>query len=184
MRSKFDAINQEFSDWDQVYQWAAPLGKGDKINLYAFVQSLVFGSLIAVANRHLFAITGRYKLVQKPGVLDFEVEDINFEQSRETTNLSGGETFIVSLSLALAISEFASKRVRIDSLFLDEGFGTLSGDILMEAINALKNLQKQGKMLGIITHVDRVIEEIEHHIDVKPTHNGHSVLIGSGITQG
>ncbi|MDE5613243.1 MAG: hypothetical protein K2I74_01160, partial [Treponemataceae bacterium] len=82
------------------------------------------------------------------------------------------------------VSEFASRNVRVDSLFLDEGFGTLSGDLLTEAINALKNLQKDGKMLGIITHVQDVINEIDQRIEVRQTSGGHSVLAGSGISRG
>jgi DNA repair exonuclease SbcCD ATPase subunit len=114
--------------------------------------------------------------------MDFDINDIYFENPRSVANLSGGERFLVSLSFALAISEFASKNVRVDSLFLDEGFGTLSGELLTEAINALKNLQKDGKMLGIITHVQNVIDEIEQKIEVKPVSLGHSVLSGSGIS--
>ena len=121
-------------------------------------------------------------MVQKEAdSLDFEIQDIYFEEPRSISNLSGGEKFLVSLSFALAISEFASKNVRVDSLFLDEGFGTLSGELLTEAINALKNLQKQGKMLGIITHVQDVISEIDQKIEVKPAALGHSILCGSGI---
>ena len=67
---------------------------------------------------------------------------------------------------------------------MDEGFGTLSGDLLTEAINALKNLQKEGKMLGIITHVESVINEIDQKIEVRQTSGGHSVLVGAGISGG
>ena len=161
-------------------KWA---GQREGADLSVFVQSLAFSSLLRLTNKNLFGITNRYKVVQKsPASLDFEMQDIFFDEPRSIANLSGGEKFLVSLSFALGISEFASRNVRVDSLFLDEGFGTLSGELLTEAINALKNLQKDGKMLGIITHVQDVINEIDQRIEVKPVSGGHSILIGSGIS--
>ncbi|WP_294427804.1 AAA family ATPase [uncultured Treponema sp.] len=179
--AKYQKIQEKFGVWEQMNKWA---GMREGADLSVFVQSLAFNSLLTIANKNLFGITSRYKLVQKnQGSLEFEIQDIYFEQPRSITNLSGGEKFLVSLSFALAISEFASRNVRVDSLFLDEGFGTLSGELLTEAINALKNLQKEGKMLGIITHVQDVIEEIDQRIEVKPVSGGHSKLIGSGISE-
>ena len=113
------------------------------------------------------------------------VHDINYPDSKEdrpVSNMSGGEKFIISLSLALGIAELASQNIRVDSLFLDEGFGTLSGDPLTEAINALKRLQNSGKMLGIITHVDAVINEFPQKIEAVKKAGGVSELRGSGIT--
>ena len=177
--SEYEKLQAEYGTWEQMNKWA---GTREGADLSVFVQSLAFNSLLSLANKNLFGITKRYRVVQKePASLEFEINDIYFEKPRSVSNLSGGEKFLVSLSFALAISEFASKNVRVDSLFLDEGFGTLSGELLTEAINALKNLQKQGKMLGIITHVQDVINEIEQKIEVKPVSLGHSVLIGSGI---
>lgn len=177
--SEYEKLQTDYGTWEQMNKWA---GTREGADLSVFVQSLAFNSLLTLANNNLFGITKRYSVVQKePSSLEFEIQDIYFEKPRSVVNLSGGEKFLVSLSFALAISEFASKNVRVDSLFLDEGFGTLSGELLTEAINALKNLQKQGKMLGIITHVQDVINEIEQKIEVKPVSLGHSVLLGSGI---
>ncbi len=177
--SEYEKLREDFGTWEQMNKWA---GTREGADLSVFVQSLAFNSLLSLANKNLFGITKRYRVLQKePCSLEFEIEDIYFSEPRPVKNLSGGEKFLVSLSFALAISEFASRNVRVDSLFLDEGFGTLSGELLTEAINALKNLQKQGKMLGIITHVQDVIGEIEQKIEVKPVSLGHSVLIGSGI---
>ena len=174
-----EKLQEEYGTWEQMNKWA---GTREGADLSVFVQSLAFNSLLALANKNLFGITKRYRVLQKEAAsLEFEIQDIYFEKPRSVSNLSGGEKFLVSLSFALAISEFASRNVRVDSLFLDEGFGTLSGELLTEAINALKNLQKQGKMLGIITHVQDVINEIEQKIEVKPLALGHSVLIGSGV---
>lgn len=177
--SEYEKLQGEYGTWEVMNKWA---GTREGADLSVFVQSLAFNSLLNLANKNLFGITKRYRVVQKErDSLDFEIQDIYFEEPRSISNLSGGEKFLVSLSFALGISEFASKNVRVDSLFLDEGFGTLSGELLTEAINALKNLQKQGKMLGIITHVQDVISEIDQKIEVKPVALGHSVLIGSGI---
>ncbi|MBQ8013007.1 MAG: AAA family ATPase [Treponema sp.] len=181
IRSEFALLYEEFSTWEQMDKW---IGKADGSDVSVFVQSLAFNSLLNLANKNLFGITNRYRVVQKsPLSLEFEIQDIYFDQTRSVANLSGGEKFLVSLSFALGISEFASRNVRVDSLFLDEGFGTLSGELLTEAINALKNLQKDGKMLGIITHVQDVINEIDQRIEVKPLALGHSELCGSGITR-
>ena len=177
--AEFTALQGEFAIWEQMDTW---IGKADGSDMSVFVQSLAFNSLLQLTNKNLFGITNRYKVVQKERTsLEFEIQDIYFEEPRSIANLSGGEKFLVSLSFALGISEFASRNVRVDSLFLDEGFGTLSGELLTEAINALKNLQKDGKMLGIITHVQDVIEEIGQGIEVRPASNGHSVLVGAGI---
>ena len=179
IRAEFDALQSDYALWEQMNKWA---GQREGADLSVFVQSLAFNSLLNLANKNLFGITNRYRVIQKsPASLEFDVQDVYFDQPRSISNLSGGERFLVSLSFALGISEFASRNVRVDSLFLDEGFGTLSGELLTEAINALKNLQKDGKMLGIITHVQDVINEIDQRIEVKPTHGGHSELIGSGV---
>ncbi|MCR5724332.1 MAG: AAA family ATPase [Treponema sp.] len=176
----YDAIQKEHALWKQMKDFVG-VKSGDDFS--EFVQSIAFNRLLFVTNKNLYGITGRYRIVQKtPGSLDFAIDDAYCTDVRSVSNLSGGEQFLVSLSLALGISEFASHAVRVDSLFLDEGFGTLSGDLLTEAINALKNLQKDGKMLGIITHVDTVIHEIDQRIEVRQTTGGHSVLIGAGIT--
>ena len=180
--AEYEKIAEEFATWEQMKAW---VGKDDGSDVSVFVQSLAFNSLLNLANKNLFGITNRYKVVQRsPLSLEFEIQDIYFEEPRSVSNISGGEKFLVSLSFALGISEFASRNVRVDSLFLDEGFGTLSGELLTEAINALKNLQKDGKMLGIITHVQDVISEIDQRIEVKPLSLGHSELIGSGIRHG
>ena len=96
--------------------------------------------------------------------------------------MSGGEKFIISLSFALGIADLASQNVRVDSLFLDEGFGTLSGKPLIDAIDALKSLQDKGKMLGVISHIPEVIKQFDQRIKAEPSTNGTSILSGSGVT--
>jgi len=177
---EFKKIQDDYMTWQQMSDF---IGKADGSDFSDFVQSLAAPSLLRLTNNNLHQITNRFKILQKnPMSLEFEVSDIHSVQTGAIENLSGGEKFLVSLSFALGISEFASKNVRVDSLFLDEGFGTLSGEALEKSILALKNLQKDGKMLGIITHVQDVINDIEQKIEVRPTSCGHSELIGSGIS--
>ncbi|MBR1722520.1 MAG: hypothetical protein IJ727_08605, partial [Treponema sp.] len=177
----YEAFQAEYGLWEQMNKWA---GTNKGADLSVFVQSLAFNSLLSLANKNLYGITKRYTLIQQDSSpLEFAIRDDYFANPRSVKNLSGGEKFLVSLSLALGISEFASRNVRVDSLFLDEGFGTLSGELLTEAINALKNLQKDGKMLGIITHVQDVIDEIDQKIEVKQAALGYSVIYGSGIRE-
>ncbi len=124
------------------------------------------------------------QIIGKKDGADFEVfvEAFAFKNLLTISNMSGGERFIISLSLALGIAELASRNVQVDSLFLDEGFGTLSGEPLYQAINALKSLQSKGKMLGIITHIEPVIQEFDQKIEAVKKNGGTSILIGSGIT--
>jgi DNA repair exonuclease SbcCD ATPase subunit len=150
-----------------------------------FVEALAFKQLLRIANKYVEAITKKYTLVQIEGSVDFRIHDVNYPDSRDdrpVNNMSGGEKFIISLSLALGIAELASRNVRVDSLFLDEGFGTLSGEPLMEAIIALKSLQNSGKMLGIITHIDSVIREFDLRIEAKKNLSGTSELRGAGVS--
>lgn len=171
---------EQFTIWEKM---KSLVGVKDGSDLLLFVEGIVFNKLLNIANQYLAGISNRYELVQKaPDSLDFEVRDINFTENRSIKNLSGGEKFIISLCLALGISKFASKKVKVDCLFLDEGFGTLSGSYLTESVNALKRLSKENKMLGIITHVESVINEFPQKIIVKQKSGGVSVLIGNGIT--
>ena len=97
-------------------------------------------------------------------------------EERVARNLSGGEKFIVSLSLALGLSNMASKNMRIDTMFIDEGFGTLDSDYLDVALSALSNLQNEGKLIGIISHLKELKERIVTHIEVTPHDNGRSQI--------
>ena len=179
---QYEAAKKQLELWQQMKEF---VGGSDGRDFEVFVQSLAVKNLLVQANKYLFGISGKYTLVQKDNTVDFLVHDINFPdaaEDRPISNMSGGEKFIISLSLALGIAALASRNVRVDSLFLDEGFGTLSGKPLVEAVNALKQLQSSGKTLGIITHIAPVIAEFEQKIAVKQTYGGFSVLEGSGIT--
>ena len=124
----------------------------------------------------------RYQLVMS-GDLGFRVKDDFFGEPRRTSNLSGGEKFLVSLAFALGIAEYASRNVRVDSLFMDEGFGTLDADTLECVLDCLRAQERSGKMLGIITHVESVVESITQRIELTPVSQGHSVIKGPGVRQ-
>lgn len=179
---EYEAVLERYTLWNELKDI---IGVKDGSDFDVFVQGLAFKNLIIKANQYLFGISGKYTLVQKDDSVSFMVHDINYPDSKEdrpVSNMSGGEKFIISLSLAMGIAELASRNIRVDSLFLDEGFGTLSGDPLTEAVNALKRLQNSGKMLGIITHVDAVINEFPQKIEAVKKAGGVSELRGSGIT--
>ncbi|MET1114517.1 MAG: AAA family ATPase [Comamonas sp.] len=141
--------------------------RGDKFRKFA--QGLTLDHLLHLANRHLLRLHGRYRLVRKPtGALELDIIDSwQGDTARDTRTLSGGESFLVSLALALALSDLVSRKTSIDSLFLDEGFGTLDGDTLEVALTALDALNASGKMIGIISHVDALKQRIAAQIRVE-----------------
>lgn len=177
IQKEYENQRSIFSKWEQMKKW---IGNKDGSTFSVFVQSLTFRQLIAISNKYLHRMKERYTLTAK-GDLDFQIEDANFSEPRSISNISGGERFLVSLSLALGIAEFASRNVKVDSLFLDEGFGTLSGPELSNVLDTLKSMQKSGKMLGIISHLPAVIDAIEQKIAVVQVPGGHSILKGDGI---
>ena len=99
---------------------------------------------------------------------------------RSTKNLSGGEGFIISLALALGLSQMASQNIRVDSLFLDEGFGTLDEESLDIALDTLTNLQQEGKLIGVISHVQALKDRILTQIKVEKLSGGFSRISGQG----
>jgi exonuclease SbcC len=130
-------------------------------------------------------MTDRYLLIRDDSQpLELNVVD-NYQagEIRSTRNLSGGESFIVSLTLALGLSQMASKKVRVDSLFLDEGFGTLDEETLETALESLSALQQEGKLIGIISHVSALKERISTQISITPLSGGRSMLSGPGCTK-
>lgn len=159
------------------------IGSSDGSKYREFVQGLTFELMVGQANRQLQGMTDRYLLVRdKEQPLDLNVID-NYQagEIRSTKNLSGGESFIVSLALALGLSHIAGNKMRVDSLFLDEGFGTLDDDALETALEALSALRETGKLIGVISHVPALRERISTQIQVLPKSGGHSILVGPGI---
>lgn len=147
-----------------------------------FVQGLTFELMIQYANRELRKMTDRYVLTKhEANPLELCVVDqYQAGLQRTTKNLSGGESFLVSLSLALGLAQMASNSVRVDSLFLDEGFGTLDEEALEMALETLAGLQQEGKTIGVISHVSALKDRISTQIQVVPLRAGRSALRGAG----
>ncbi|MDB4837864.1 hypothetical protein OAH87_05280, partial [Marinomonas sp.] len=137
------------------------IGSADGAKFRRFAQSLTLDHLVYLANQHLRVLHGRYQLARQEDALSLAVVDTwQANVSRDTKTLSGGESFLVSLALALALSDLVSHKTSIDSLFLDEGFGTLDSETLESALDALDNLHSSGKTIGIISHINALKERI------------------------
>lgn len=157
---------KKFELWDHLNTLIGS-AKGDKFRKFA--QGLTLDHLIYLANQQLVKLHGRYQLNRKSGEeLSLEIQDEwQGGVARDIKTLSGGESFLVSLALALALSDLVSHKTSIDSLFLDEGFGTLDQETLEIALNALDSLNASGKMVGVISHVESLKERIPFQIEVR-----------------
>ena len=173
-REKQEAIWHKWASLNEL------IGSSDGKKYRNFAQALTFEHLIAIANKQLQKMSDRYLLHRSGDMANpFELSVIDKYQDSEirtAQNLSGGEKFIVSLSLALGLANMASKNMRIDTMFIDEGFGTLDSDYLDVALNALSNLQSEGKIIGVISHLSELKERIATHIEVMPSGNGYSKI--------
>ena len=159
------------------------IGSADGNKFRRFAQGLTLDHLMHLANRHLAKLHGRYLLQRKSsGELELEIVDTwQADVTRDTRTLSGGESFLVSLALALGLSDLVSHQTSIDSLFLDEGFGTLDPDTLDIALDALDSLNASGKCIGVISHIEGLKERIPVQIIVSKGHGlGTSTLKVSG----
>ncbi|GAB60045.1 exonuclease subunit SbcC [Rheinheimera nanhaiensis] len=156
---------QQYDYWQRLNSL---IGSADGARYRRFAQGLTLAQLIVLANCQLAVLHSRYQLARHPEAeLELVVLDTwQADAARDTKTLSGGESFLVSLALALALSDLVSHNTRIDSLFLDEGFGTLDADTLDSALAALDNLNARGKMIGIISHVDALKQRIPVQIKV------------------
>ncbi len=178
-QAAIEVQKKECHRWEKLH---GLIGSADGKKYRNFAQGLTFEMMVSHANRQLKKMTDRYLLIrddEKP--LELNVVD-NFQagEIRSTKNLSGGESFIVSLTLALGLSKMASRKVRVDSLFLDEGFGTLDEDALETALETLGGLQQDGKLIGVISHISSLKERIATEIRVLPISGGKSTISGPG----
>ncbi|MEN9809162.1 MAG: nuclease SbcCD subunit [Pseudomonadota bacterium] len=134
--------------------------------------------LLAHANRHLESFAPRYQLLTQAETLNILVEDIDSGgELRSVYSLSGGESFLISLALAMGLSSLSSEQVQVESLFIDEGFGSLDAESLRIALNALDALQSQGRKVGVISHVGDMAERIGVQIQVLPIGQGRSRVL-------
>ncbi len=176
-----DAQQAVVTSWDKLRML---IGSADGKKFRNFAQGLTFEIMVNHANQQLIDMNGRYLLQRdRENPLSLCVID-NWQggEVRSVVNLSGGESFIISLALALGLSKMASKNARIDSLFLDEGFGTLDEETLNTAIETLSGLHEEGKLIGVISHIPLVKERITTQIEVIMGKGGISRLKGPGIS--
>ncbi len=183
-RSKMAAVEAQRAEcrrWEMLHSL---IGSADGKKFRNFAQGITFEIMITHANKQLSRMTDRYVLLHDPaGALELSVIDQwQAGEVRSTRNLSGGESFIVSLALALGLSQMSSRNVRVDSLFLDEGFGTLDEEALETALKTLGSLQQSGKLIGIISHVPALRDRIATHIKVTPLNGGRSAIEGPGVS--
>jgi exonuclease SbcC len=172
---------QVFDAWSRLHDL---IGSSDGTKFQRYAHGITLRRLLRAANPHLARMSGRYCLAWParskdllPSVIDRDQGDAE----RPVSNLSGGETFMVSLSLALGLAEMASGRLQVDSLFLDEGFGTLDSDTLDTAVGTLEGLhQSHGKMIGVISHIDQLKSRIPARIEIRKQGSGRSTLSGPG----
>lgn len=157
---------QQYEDWSYLNHLVGSK-EGDKFRKFA--QGLTLDNLVYLANNQLSRLHGRYLLQRKTSdALELQVVDTwQADAIRDTRTLSGGESFLVSLALALALSDLVSHKTSIDSLFLDEGFGTLDAETLDTALDALDSLNASGKTIGVISHVEAMKDRIPVQIKVK-----------------
>lgn len=154
------------------------IGSASGAEFNTFAQGLTLAQLVQLANRYLDQLNPRYQIRRIPKT-DLELEILDRDQAdniRSVKTLSGGETFLVSLALALGLSDIAGRKARIESLFIDEGFGTLDPQALDIAITTLENLQATGKMIGIISHVEALKDRISTQVQVVRQPAGNSMI--------
>ena len=188
------AACQESQLCSQLYNLiSGNISEKNKITFEQYIQAAGFDNIIAAANRRLLPMSdGQFELfrVQEAGnkrskaSLDLEVQDNFTGQRRPVGNLSGGESFKASLSLALGLSDTVSGDlggVQMDVLFVDEGFGTLDRKSIENALDILLSLSGANKLVGIISHREELVENIPQQIRVRKSKNGSSIEIDTGF---
>ena len=158
------------------------IGSASGAKLRTFAQSLTLERLLLEANAQLAELSPRYRLERVPGTdLALQVVDLNMgDEVRSVDSLSGGESFLVSLALALALSSLSSRQTQVESLFIDEGFGTLDPDSLDLALASLDSLQAAGRQIGVISHVQTLVERIGVQVRVEALGCGESRVVLPG----
>ena len=157
------------------------IGSADGAKFKVIAQSYTLNLLLLHANKHLSYLSKRYKLQQVPDTLALQVIDCDMcDEIRTVYSLSGGESFLISLALALGLSSLSSDNLKVEYLFIDEGFGSLDAESLRTAMEALEQLQMQGRKIGVISHVQEMSERISVQVQVHKKVNGKSVLTVAG----
>jgi exonuclease SbcC len=170
---ELDAAKGELKVWAEVH---AAIGQADGSKFQRFAQRVTLVHLVHLANKHLAVLTPRYLLERAPGeTLGLQVWDRDMgDERRATMSLSGGETFLVSLALALALSTLEGRETFVDTIFIDEGFSSLDAETLEVAIDALERLPSTGRQVGVISHVDALQQRIPVQVLVEQRGGGTS----------
>src|SRR5690606_12074357 len=165
------AITENWSKLNEI------IGSADGKKFRQIAQEYTLDVLLGYANIHLQALTSRYKIERIPTTLGLQVVDQDMGgEVRTVYSLSGGESFLVSLALALGLASLSSNRMKVESLFIDEGFGSLDPTTLNIAMDALERLHNQGRKVGVISHVQEMKERIPVQIKVSKMASGKSVV--------
>ncbi|MCT4214236.1 AAA family ATPase [Elizabethkingia anophelis] len=163
------AITENWSKLNEI------IGSADGKKFRQIAQEYTLDVLLGYANIHLQALTSRYKIERIPSSLGLQVVDQDMgDEVRTVYSLSGGESFLVSLALALGLASLSSRRMKVESLFIDEGFGSLDPTTLNIAMDALERLHNQGRKVGVISHVQEMTERIPVQIKVSKQQSGKS----------
>ena len=174
LQEELNVRRTESERWAKLNELA---GSADGAKFRRIAQGYTLDILLNYANVQLRELTRRYRLERVPETLALQVIDRDMcDEVRTVHSLSGGESFLVSLALALGLSSLSSNRMRVESLFIDEGFGSLDAETLRVAMDALESLRTQGRKIGVISHVQEMTERIPVRICVNRTGNGRSFL--------
>lgn len=177
-QQKFNALQGKYEHWHLLDKLLGD-ATGKKLRNIAQTQTLKI--LLQYANQHLSSLSKRYRLTVIGHSLNIAIIDKDMaDEQRSVNTLSGGESFLVSLALALGLASLSSNKVNIGSLFIDEGFGTLDPETLSVALDALDALQAQGRKVGVISHVSEMSERVATQIQVKKQPGGYSHVLVKG----
>ena len=174
LQEELNVRRTESERWAKLNELA---GSADGAKFRRIAQGNTLDILLNYANVQLRELTRRYRLERVPETLALQVIDRDMcDEVRTVHSLSGGESFLVSLALALGLSSLSSNRMRVESLFIDEGFGSLDAETLRVAMDALESLRTQGRKIGVISHVQEMTERIPVRVHVSRVGNGKSVV--------
>lgn len=172
IQKKLEQQAKVTGNWKQLNDM---LGSSNGDAFRKIAQGYTLDALLRFANHQLRQLTARYRLERIGDTLALQVIDRDMcDERRPALSLSGGESFLISLALALGLSSLASDRISVESLFIDEGFGSLDIETLRTAMEALSNLQTQGRKIGVISHVQEMTESIAVRVNVEKSSQGSS----------
>ena len=172
IRKELDEKQLNYENWSKLNEL---FGSQSGVKFKEIAQGYTLDVLLLYANKHLQDLAPRYELQRISDTLALQIVDLDMMgEVRTVHSLSGGESFLVSLALALGLSSLSSNRMNVESLFIDEGFGSLDPETFRIAMDALERLQMQGRKIGVISHVAEMTERISAQIQIVKTGNGRS----------